>query len=162
MRLWQPFWGESQNGMKGLCLLSSPAKIIWTPKYSAVLSQKTVSAYYTSEQIVPFGFAEQYSSQLSGMVCRYFRCLYGEQYLHYSDLIGADERAWRWRVQYGFQPGGWCLPNADSMLDQRLWRWHSIGSALNGLELDLALVWKPRKQSLKRDPFPGVIRFLPC
>ena len=28
--------------------------------YSAVQSQKTVSAYFISEQILPFGFADQY------------------------------------------------------------------------------------------------------
>ena len=29
---------------------------------TAVQSQKAVSAYFTSEQILPFGFAEQYTS----------------------------------------------------------------------------------------------------
>ena len=34
--------------------------------YAAVLSQKAVSAYFTSKQILPFGFARQYLSA----VCR--------------------------------------------------------------------------------------------
>ena len=93
-------WHES------LCLLSSLANIFWNPKYSVVLRQKAVSAYFTSKQIVSFGFAEQFWFQLSCTVCRYFRCVYGQQYLHYSDLIGADERAWKWLCTMASNPVG--------------------------------------------------------
>ena len=37
-------------------------KDILSQTYSAVQSQKAVSAYFTSKQILPFGFAEQYCS----------------------------------------------------------------------------------------------------
>ena len=39
-------------------------------KYTAVQSQKEVSAYFTSKQIMPFGFAEQYSMYHVYRTCR--------------------------------------------------------------------------------------------
>ena len=41
-------------------LTEMDSMIAWI-SYSAVPSQTAVSAYFTSEQILPFGFAKQYS-----------------------------------------------------------------------------------------------------
>ena len=39
---------------------AAAAVICFQDSYSAVQSQKAVSAYFTSKQILPFGFAEQH------------------------------------------------------------------------------------------------------
>ena len=60
-----------KHKMNAFPILQYKINIYVTYSSTAVQSQKAVSAYFTSKQILPFGFAEQSSSQYSGFV--YFR-----------------------------------------------------------------------------------------
>ena len=58
--------------LKDLIILTVRDCSIITPMYTAMQSKKAVSAYFTSKQILPFGLAEQYTT---------------EAVLHYSSTI---------------------------------------------------------------------------
>ena len=60
--------------MRQLMVLNIKVLVIlwgWCLCYSAVKRQKAVSAYSTSEHILPFGFARQYTSE-QGQICGVF------------------------------------------------------------------------------------------
>ena len=75
--------------------------------YSAVQSQKAISAYLTSEQTLPFGFAEKYCYMLISLNSRVMRPV--SSYLIRINPVNAKH-----------------LYNIFTMLDQRRRRWSNI------------------------------------